>query len=84
MFSTFFVFLVEEVKKEDGLKSNDLIDSDSDVDNEFDQLEKMNHKQRLALTLKNWTAIPQNDERLIEDGILTTLNALVQVVQEYE
>jgi hypothetical protein len=46
------------------------------MDNEFDMLDKMTSNQQLALTLRNWTDIPDNDHLIINEGIVSAINAL--------
>lgn len=77
-------FSVEAVKKTSDLacmadtKSNvaeeEIFESDSDIDVEFEMLHKMNPKQRVALTIKNWSLIPENDDKLIKEGTAPNLS----------
>ena len=36
----------------------------------------MNPKQQLAITIKNWANIPDNDENLLNEGAVEALNDL--------
>ena len=38
--------------------------------------DSMNPKQQLAITIKNWANIPDNDENLLSEGALAALNDL--------
>jgi hypothetical protein len=65
------------VEEEEAMAAvEDLVESDSDMDNEFDLLDKMTSNQQLALTLRNWTDIPENDHLIINEGIVSAINAL--------
>lgn len=52
----------------------DIIDSESDSDNEVKQ--EMNPRQQLAMTIKNWSIMPENDEYIINEGGVHALIAL--------
>eukprot|EP01036_Dinobryon_divergens_P027002 gene27002-35707_t len=74
-----------EVKPEDvsqietAMSAFEAIDSDSDADNEMKQLKGMNPKQQLALTIKNWSDLPENDNDIINEGAVYALIALCYV-----
>ena len=77
--------IVESVKVEESNNvesaesTQDLVESDSDLDNEFDLLKQMNPRQQLALTIKNWSDLPENDGMLIKEGAIYALNALTHI-----
>ena len=49
------------------------------MDNEFEMLDKMTSNQQLALTLRNCTDIPANDHLIINEGIVSAINALAHM-----
>jgi hypothetical protein len=57
----------KEVKHEESsnieasTSSFDVVESDSDSDNELKQLKSMNPKQQLALTIKNWSDLVRHN-----------------------
>ena len=54
--------------------SIDIVDSESDSDNEVKQ--EMNPRQQLAMTIKNWSVMPENDDYIINEGGVHALIAL--------
>jgi hypothetical protein len=72
-------------KKEENLQvdsvvsSNEIIETDSDSDNDAKMLKNMNPKQQLAMTIKNWSVFPENDEYLIKEGAVYALIALAHM-----
>jgi len=50
------------------------IDGSSESDNDVD--EHMNSRQRLALTIRNWSVIPENDAYLLREGAVHAIIAL--------
>eukprot|EP01041_Mallomonas_annulata_P005817 gene5817-11737_t len=52
----------------------DIIDDSSDSDNDFS--EAMNPRQRLALTIRNWSTTEENDEYLLKEGAVHAIVAL--------
>ena len=65
---------------------DELKEEDGDLDEEFAMLGRMNPKQKTALTLKNWSTKPENDERLIKEGIqwffvITTIVTTIAYLQ---
>ena len=52
----------------------DILDGSSDSDNDVD--EHMNPRQRLALTIRNWSVSPENDQYLIREGAVHAIIAL--------
>ncbi len=74
-----------EEKKEESLQyesrtsTQELMESESDDDNESKLLKTMNPKQQLALTIKNWSVFPENDDHLIKEGAVYALIALAHL-----
>jgi hypothetical protein len=72
-------------KKEENLQvdsittSNEIIESESDSDNDAKMLKNMNPKQQLAMTIKNWSVFPENDEHIIKEGAVYALIALAHM-----
>jgi hypothetical protein len=72
-------------KKEENLQvdsvvsSNEIIESDSDSDQDAKMLKNMNPKQQLAMTIKNWSVFPENDNYLIKEGAVYALIALAHM-----
>jgi hypothetical protein len=72
----------QEKKKEENLQidsvvsSSEIAESESDSDHDTKMLKNMNPKQQLALTIKNWSAFPENDEHIIKEGAVYALIAL--------
>eukprot|EP01038_Epipyxis_sp_PR26KG_P006972 gene6972-9532_t len=54
-------------------------DSDSGSDNEFAMLKQMSPKQQLVVTIKNWSANPENDYNLIHEGAVYAMIALSSI-----
>ena len=54
-------------------------DENSDSENETRLLKTMNPKQQLAITIKNWSVFPENDEHLIKEGAVYALIALSHI-----
>jgi hypothetical protein len=74
----------EKVKEETSfidsmVSSVEVEDTDSDSDNELRMLKRMNPKQQLALTIKNWSVSPENDTHLIKEGAVYALIALSSI-----
>jgi hypothetical protein len=74
----------EKVKEETSfidsmVSSVEVEDTDSDSDNELRMLKRMNPKQQLALTIKNWSVSPENDAHLIKEGAVYALIALSSI-----
>lgn len=72
-----------EIQSEVNTKLHDAennVDADdettNDSDNETKTMQNMNPKQQLAVTIKNWSAFPENDEHLIKEGAVYALIAL--------
>jgi len=69
-------------KKEESLQldsvvsSKEVQESESDSDQDTQLLKNMNPKQQLALTIKNWSNFPENDEHIIKEGAVYALIAL--------
>ncbi len=61
------------------VSSVEIADSESDSDNELKLLKRMNPKQQLALTIKNWSVSPENDQNLIKEGAVFALIALSSI-----
>lgn len=61
------------------VSSIEIADSDSGSDNDFQSLKRMNPKQQLAMTVKNWTLQPENDKHVIQEGAVYALIALAVV-----
>ena len=55
----------------------EIVDSDSDSDDIIDS--SLNPKQQLAITVKNWSKIPENDESIISEGAIQALIGLSSV-----
>lgn len=55
-------------------ENNDIFDGSSDSENENE--EAMNPRHRLALTIRNWSVNPENDDYLIKEGAVHALIAL--------
>lgn len=55
----------------------DVIESGSDSDSE--NLDKLNPKQQLAITIRNWSLIAENDDHLIQEGAVHAIIALAGV-----
>ena len=70
--------IVENEQTESVVSSVEIM-SDSDTDDDFKQFKTMNPKQQLALTMKNWTSSPDNDEHIINEGGVQALIALCHV-----
>ena len=51
--------------------------SDSDSENEVSNT--LTHKQQLALTLRNWAVLSENDQKIIKEGGINTLISLAMV-----
>jgi hypothetical protein len=72
-------------KKEENLQvdsittSNEIIESESDSDNDAKMLKNMNPKQQLAMTIKNWSVFPENDQHIIKEGAVYALIALAHM-----
>lgn len=72
-------------KKEENLQvdsvvsSNEIVESDSDSDQDAKMLKNMNPKQQLAMTIKNWSVFPENDNYLIKEGAVYALIALAHM-----
>lgn len=58
------------------ISSVEIVDTESDSDNELKMLKRMNPKQQLALTIKNWSVSAENDHHLIKEGAVYALIAL--------
>ena len=52
-------------------------ESGSDSGNEVST--GLNAKQQLAMTIRNWTTMPENDRSVINEGCVTTLIALASI-----
>lgn len=69
-------------KKEESLQldsvvsSKEVAESESDSDQDTQLLKNMNPKQQLALTIKNWSNFPENDDHIIKEGAVYALIAL--------
>lgn len=72
-------------KKEENLQvdsvvsSNEIVESDSDSDQDAKMLRNMNPKQQLAMTIKNWSFFPENDDHIIKEGAVYALIALAHM-----
>jgi len=71
--------LEESSNIEASTSSFEAVESESDSDNELRQLKTMNPKQQLALTIKNWSVLPENDHDIINEGAVYALIALCYV-----
>lgn len=69
-------------EKQSNLLADSLIEEDegdNDSENETKALQNMNPKQQLAVTIKNWSVFPENDQHLIKEGAVYALIALSHV-----
>ena len=64
----------ESSKMGSSVGSVDLLDNDSDSD--LEQMEEMNPRQQLAITIRNWSAMAENDRYIINEGAVHALIAL--------
>jgi hypothetical protein len=55
----------------------DVVDSGSESDNDIK--EEMNSRQQLAMTIRNWSVIPENDAYILKEGAVHALIALAGV-----
>ncbi len=71
---------IEEMEMIDSVTSSvEVAESESESDNELKQLKRMNPKQQLAVTIKNWSVSPENDRNLIKEGAVYALIALSSI-----
>jgi hypothetical protein len=53
--------------------------ADSGDDSDDDRVETMSSKQQLAVTIRNWSMMPENDEHIIREGAAHALIALAGI-----
>ena len=58
-------------KKSDGTTMHD--EEDADIKEEEMLTANVNPKQRLAITVKNWACMPENDDHLLNEGAVEAL-----------
>lgn len=67
--------MMDDVITEDrSIEPIDIIDGSSDSENEVDEV--INPRHRLALTIRNWSVNPSNDDYLMQEGAVHALIAL--------
>lgn len=66
----------ESLQMDSEVTTTEVVESESDSDQDTQQLKNMNPKQQLALTIKNWSSFPENDEHIIKEGAVYALIAL--------
>jgi hypothetical protein len=63
-----------KVHEEKITETIDVFDGSSDSENETEEV--INPRHRLALTIRNWSVYPENDEHIIQEGAVHALIAL--------
>jgi len=59
--------------------SDDISVFEDNSDDEPDALEGLNSRQQLAMTIRNWTSLPENDQHIIEEGAVHALIGLASM-----
>ncbi len=70
---------VDHKEKKTSSVSDDISVFDDNSEDEPEQLESMNSRQQLAMTIRNWTTIPENDSHIIDEGAVHALIGLASM-----